>query len=510
MSTFRRHSLGMGLALIAFGCTAIALIVPAFKGSAAPAAQMQLAAQAIGGAGSSNALGQAKPNIIFILTDDLAVNLVQYMPNLQAMQRDGTTFSNYFVTDSLCCPSRSSIFTGKFPHDTQVLTNQPPLGGYEAFNAHGNESQTFAVALQRGGYKTAMLGKYLNGYEPAKDGVRAGWSQWNVAGNGYPEFNYALNQDARVVQYGHDPKDYLTDVLARIADGFIRGSASGPFFIEIATFAPHAPYIPAPRDADKFPGLTAPRGPAFGVRPGPTAPKWLQEIPPLRPMEITKIDEHFRMRAQSVQAVDKMIGQIRSLLATLGDQNTYVVFSSDNGYHMGEYSLRPGKMTPFDTDINVPLVIVGPGIAKGATVNAIVENVDLASTFTELAGTAPPTAPDGHSLVPLLQGGVVSDWRQAALIEHKRPGPSITDPDAPIPHSADPVTYEALRMDNAMYVEYEDGEVGYYDLTKDPYELTNVAPHMPAAQLQRLHIMLAANKQCHGAQACWTAQHLAP
>jgi N-acetylglucosamine-6-sulfatase len=450
------------------------------------------------------------PNIIFILSDDLASNLVQYMPNVQAMQKDGVTFTHYYVTDSLCCPSRSSIFTGKFPHDTGVLTNQPPFGGYQVFNARGNESQTFAVALQHDRYMTAMLGKYLNGYEPARDGVRPGWNEWDVAGNGYPEFNYALNQDGRVVQHGSDPKDYLTDVLASIADGFIRKSEPGPFFIEIATFVPHAPYIPAPRDADKFPGLTAPRGAAFGARPSPSDPTWLQEIPPLRPGDIKRINKAFRMRAQAVQALDQMIGQIRSTLAALGDQNTYVVFSSDNGYHMGEHSLRPGKMTPFDTDIGVPLVIVGPSVARGAVVNAIAENVDLASTFTELAGSGPPAAPDGHSLVPLLRGNVPADWRHAALIEHKRPGPSTTDPDAPMQHSANPTTYWALRLDNAMYVEYDDGEVGYYDLSRDPDELANIASGLPAAKRQRLHDMLAANKQCHGTQACWAAQQLSP
>ncbi len=497
MSTFKRLMPAIGLALIAFACVAAILMTPALKGRADQTTPTQ-------------ADQTRRPNIIFILTDDLADNLVQYMPNLQQMQKDGTTFSNYYVTDSLCCPSRSSIFTGKFPHDTHVLTNQPPLGGYESFNAHGNQSQTFAVVLQQAGYKTAMLGKYLNGYQPAKDGVPQGWNEWDVAGNGYPNFNYALNENGRVVQYGHDPKDYLTDVVSGIAQGFIRNSQPGPYFIEIATFAPHAPYIPAPRDENAFPGLTAPRGPAFGARPGPNAPKWLQEIPPMGQPEIMKIDKFFRMRAQSVLAVDKMIGQIRTELAQLGDQNTYVIFSSDNGYHMGEYSLRPGKMTPFDTDISVPLVIVGPGVAKGVVVHQIVENVDLAETYTRIGGQAPPPQADGHALLPLLQGGDVAEWRHVALVEHKRPGPSITDPDAPIPHSADPVTYNALRLDNAMYVEYEDGEVGYYDLTRDPYELSNTAQSLTPAQHQRLHEILTANQQCHGQQACWAAQSMTP
>jgi N-acetylglucosamine-6-sulfatase len=449
-----------------------------------------------------------KPNIVFILADDLSTNLVQYMPNVMAMQKEGTSFSNYFVTDSLCCPSRSSIFTGKFPHNTGVLTNRPPYGGYEVFNARGNEAFTFAVALQHGGYKTAMLGKYLNGYHPRKDRAAPGWNEWDVAGDGYPEFNYALGQKGHVTLYGSQPQDYLTDVAAGLGEAFIRKNAKRPFFIEIATFAPHAPYIPAPRDADKFPGLTGPRSAAFGARPDANAPKWLKEIPPLRPMDIKKIDESFRMRAQSVQAIDKMIGEIRSLLAELGDDNTYVVFSSDNGLHMGEYSLRPGKMTPFEIDIHVPLIVVGPGVAKGQAVNVIVENVDLCPTFTELGEAPGATAPDGHSLVALLRGNEVSDWRHAALIEHRRPLPEAQDPDAPMLNAANPTSYEALRTEDALYVEYEDGEIGYYKLSDDPNELRNVAAGLPAAKRARLHDVLRANKECKGAQACWDAQRM--
>ena len=467
-------------------------------------------------AAPASAANSAKqPNIVFILTDDLSSNLLQYMPNVLAMQKDGTSFSNYFVTDSLCCPSRSSIFTGKFPHNTAVFTNQPPDGGYQVFNEHGNEALTFAAALKREGYKTAMLGKYLNGYLPRKNGPAAGWNEWDVAGNGYPEFNYALNQNGRVVRYGNQPQDYLTDVVAGLGEEFLRKSGKGPFFIEIATFTPHAPYIPAPRDADKFPGLTAPRSPAFGARPDADAPKWLKEIPALGPFDIQRIDKIFRMRAQSVQAIDKMIGEIRSMLAALGDDNSYIVFSSDNGLHMGEYSLRPGKMTPFDIDVRVPLVIVGPGVVKGQVVNAIVENIDLCPTFTEIGGIeisggSASTSPDGHSLVTLLQGGSVADWRQTALIEHRRPFADASDPDAPMPHAANPTSYEALRATKGLYVEYIDGETGYYDLTHDPNELRNVVATLPAARRQRWHDVLRANKECQGAQACWNAQRMTP
>jgi arylsulfatase A-like enzyme len=426
------------------------------------------------------------------------------MPNVLKMQKDGVTFSNYFVTDSLCCPSRSSIFTGQYPHDTGVYTNDPPDGGFEGFNSHGNESHTFAVALQKAGYKTALLGKYLNGYFPIKSGPAKGWNEWDVAGDGYPEFNYNLNQNGSVTHYANDPKDYLTDVVAGIGSEFIRKAGSNPFFIEIATFAPHAPYIPAPRDADKFPGLTAPRTAAFGARPDSQAPTWLKRIPPMTPNEIQNIDKDFRMRAQSVLSIDKMVGELRSIVPP----NTYILFSSDNGYHMGEYSMHPGKMTPFDTDIRVPLIVVGPGVPKGKVVDRITENVDLCPTFTEMGGSSAGTSPDGHSLLSFLQGIQSKDWRRLALIEHHGPVTDPTNPDMPGFFRENPPSYEAMRLENAMYVEYQGGETGYYDLKKDPEELKNVVSSLSAEIRKRLHQILETNEKCHGLAACWKAQQM--
>jgi N-acetylglucosamine-6-sulfatase len=455
--------------------------------------------------------GLARPNIVFVLTDDLAMNLLAYMPNVQLMQQQGTSFSAYFVTDSLCCPSRSSIMTGQLPHNTGVFTNTRPDGGYDVFVERGNPAATFAVALQARGYHTAMLGKFLNGYEPKKNGPERGWSEWDVGGNGYREFNYDLNRNGTVQHYGAEPAAYLTDVANGIADGFIRKSAAAgaPFLVEIATFAPHGPYIPAPRDAQKFAGLKVPRTPAYGVRPDDNAPQWLKGIPALRPMEMNRIDADFRLRAQAVQAVDKMIGDLRATVAALGlADRTYFVFSSDNGYHMGDYSLRSGKQTPFDTDIHVPLVVVGPGVAKGAVRSEIVENIDLAPTFADLAGGPGPLRPDGVSLVPLLLGQSPA-WRQAALVEHHHPGDATgDDPDAAAPNSANPPSYAALRTPGALYVEYASGEVGLYDLAKDPYELRNIAPTTAKAELARWKATLATNVACKGATSCWAAQSM--
>jgi N-acetylglucosamine-6-sulfatase len=448
------------------------------------------------------------PNIVFILTDDLAWNLVQYMPHVLQMQKDGVTFSNYFVTDSLCCPSRTSIFTGRYPHDTGVFKNTGEDGGYSAFMNHGLERITFATSLAAAGYRTAMLGKYLNGYEPPRDAVASGWALWAVGGStGYRELLYNLNENGQVARYGDQPADYLTDVLSGLAAGFIRQASGTPFFIEIATYAPHAPYVPAPRDADAFPGLRAPRTPSFDAAPDANAPSWLRRhVQPLSDTDKAKIDRDFRKRAQSVLAIDKMIGELQQAVAASGQaKNTYFVFSSDNGYHMGEHRLMPGKMTAFDEDIRVPLIVTGPGVPAGRTLDAIVENIDLCPTFTELGSTTAPGNVDGHSLVPLLHGQAVAEWRTAALIEHHGPVRDPTDPDLPAVRSGNPTTYEAMRLPTALYVEYADGTKEYHDLKTDPDEIRNAFASLSNAEKASLSATLAAISSCHDAKACWIA-----
>jgi N-acetylglucosamine-6-sulfatase len=457
-----------------------------------------------------------QPNIVFVLTDDLSMNLLRFMPTVRAMQRQGLTFNDYFVSDSLCCPSRSSILTGDLPHDTGIYTNTGKHGGFDQFYARGEEQHTFAVALKRVGYRTAMMGKYLNGYmgghgEPSVTPatyVPPGWTRWDVAGWGYSEFNYVLNHNGSVHTYGRQPADYLTDVLANKAVDFIDNSAAArkPFFLEVATFAPHYPYTPAPRNADDFPGLKAPEPPNFNVLPT-NAPAWLAGHPPLDSDEIARINSAFRKRAQSVEAVDSMITQIEGALTANHLQgNTYLVFSSDNGLHMGEHRLMPGKMTAFDTDIHVPLVVDGPGVPAGTSTDAMAENIDLAKTFASIGGTDLPS--DGHSLLPLLHDTPPSDWRDAVLVEHRGPVLRRSDPDFQRPRSGNPDSYEAMRTDDFLYVEYADGEREYYDLRSDPFELANQAPTLPLPVLAQLHAQLVETEHCHGGAACWAAMHV--
>jgi N-acetylglucosamine-6-sulfatase len=482
----------------------------------------------------------SRPNIVFILTDDLSWNLVneRFAPHIMALERQGETFDHYFVADSLCCPSRSTIFTGLYPHDTHVATNLPPDGGYQKFQAQGLQNRTFADALHSDGYATSMLGKYLNGYgdpwgntgtkvkggkknRPAPDGaafpVPPGWSDWHVAnGTGYAEFNY-WQSDNGTFNFYRGKGNYGVDVMNSEAQSFIKSHTGSPFMVEAATFAPHKPYTPAPRNANDFPGLTEPRDPSFDAN-NVNPPAWLGQRQPLTPAQITTIDNSYRKRAQSVEAVDKLVADTEATLAAehLSDK-TYIFFSSDNGYHLGQHRLLMGKQTAFDTDIHVPLIVAGPGVPAGRTVSQVVQNVDLYPTFVQLGGTTPAPSTEGHSLVPLLHPGHDTPWRTVALIEHKGGNDNPADPDFE-GGSSNPTSYEAIRISakhlpgfdgpvEAVYVEYADPqhETEFYDINKDPYELTNTANQLTTAQRDELHRILTGYEGCHDANACWAA-----
>jgi N-acetylglucosamine-6-sulfatase len=499
------------------------------------AAMLAVAVVALRGSGPSTpptaTVAGHHPNIVFILTDDLSWNLVnhRFAPHIVALQQRGETFDHYFVADSLCCPSRSTIFTGDFPHDTKVLSNTAPLGGFAKFQKERLARRTYAVALHGRGYRTGMLGKYLNGYgDPAMTPVTApkprGWDDWHVSNlSGYQEFNYVLNDNGTPNAYGgpsaackpsppHD--DYGVDVLARDALDFVKRRT--PFALEVATFAPHEPYTPAPRDACDFPGLHEPRDASFNAQ-NEHPPQWLGERRPLNAAQVARMDSDFRLRAQSVEAVDQLLARVESQLQREHElDDTYIVFSSDNGYHMGQHRLSVGKMTAFDTDIRVPLIVAGPGVPRGTTVHQVAQNVDLYPTFLQLAGARADTRVDGHSLVPLLHPST-HRWRTVALVEHRG---KVTDPADPDfgdgKLGGDPTTYSAIRLSQsrlphfhrpleAVYVEYTDGEREFYDIRHDPYERDNIARALTVKQTRTLHRVLSQLESCHDARACWKA-----
>ena len=451
-------------------------------------------------ASSAHSGADDKPNFIVILTDDLDVKSVEFMPRLKALlAHEGATFSNYFVTDALCCPSRASLLRGQYPHNHHVLSNTQPEGGFEKFHILGHEQSTIATWLKAAGYRTVLLGKYLNEY-PGKESlsVPPGWDEWYALMNRTMFFNYRLNENGRVVSYGHSANDYGTDVLAaKTVDFIARNNANGkqPFFIYLAPSAPHLPATPAPRHEEEFTHATAPRTASFNESDLSGKPAWLRNKPALSSEEIAEIDRIYRRRLQSMLAVDEMIEKIVGALQAHGLlKQTYIFFASDNGFHLGEHRLQQGKDTAYEEDIRVPLIVRGPGVPAGRALQYMALNIDLAPTLAELAGVAAPSFVDGRSLRLLLAGVSLSPgaWREDFVVEFW-PHPTRKHPRYP--------QYAALRTKNHLYVEYATGERELYDLRADPYELRNLASSADPGLIARLSKRLAALAHC-AAEKC--------
>jgi arylsulfatase A-like enzyme len=407
------------------------------------------------------------PNIILILTDDLDAASVDSMPNILSLLADeGTSFSGCFVNVSVCVPSRVSTLLGQTAHNHQVFTNLPPTGGFKKFNESGQESSTLATWLQAAGYRTALFGKYLNGYpdRSAQTYVPPGWSEWYGTIKRY--FDYRINENGVIVNYGNDPEDYQTDVLAEKVSTFIRNNPPDtPFFVYVAPDAPHRPATPAPRHSNRFATATAPRKPSFNEPDLSDKPNWVNQLEVLQPNQINRVDDLYRSRLQSMLAVDEMVRSIVDTLASTNQlENTYIFFTSDHGFHQGEHRIQQGKQTPYEEAIRVPLFVRGPGVPAGEVVDYLTSNIDLAPTFLELAGAAQQSTIDGRSLVPLLGSDPLPEtWRLGVLIEHWMGG----EASIPVPIPA----YKAVRTADCICVEYDGEELEYYDLTQDPFQV---------------------------------------
>ncbi len=485
----------------------------------------------VGAAGPAPRAQAPRPNILFILTDDLDAASMAYLPKVRALIGDrGVSFSNYFVSVSLCCPSRTTTLRGQYAHNTGIMTNGGGNGGFETMFARGLDKSTVATWLQGGGYRTALYGKYLNGYPataPARY-VPPGWTDWasSIAGNPYSEYNYTLNENGRPIRYGAAPPAYGTDVYAGKADQFMRKAAADrvPFFIYLAVYAPHQPATPAPRHANLFPDAKAPRPASFNEEDVSDKPAFIRNRPLLGRPAVATIDDLYGRRITSLQAVDDAVVKFVDTLKAIGQlDNTFIVFTSDNGFHMGQHRMASGKQTAYEEDIHVPLMVRGPGVPAGRTVPEFTGNIDLAPTFAEMGGVPAPDFVDGRSLLPLARGQrpAAGPWRQAYLIEHWAQTATAADavrepldPDqidiAPARargrgRAAQPAAgargipeYRALRTSEFTYVEYVTGERELYDLAKDPLELNNLASKTNATTLQTLSAQLATLRTCAG------------
>ena len=421
-----------------------------------------------------------KPNIIFILTDDMRKDDLNntYMPQTTTqLVAKGKSFQNAFVSNSLCCPSRATIMRGQYSHNNKVWFNNNVFdpdpnvrdGGWKGYNGNGYEDDNVATRLKAAGYTTGLFGKYLNGYAASTNEKPPGWDDW-FAFKQLAYYNYDVNDNGTIKHFGTSNSAYSTDVLKTQVNEFIGASApqGKPFFAYVAPFAPHPPATPAPRDLHTFDQAKAPRLPSFDEVNVSDKPPWIRKLPRLTSTDIANIDRRHENRVESLQAVDDLVAAVVSKLGQQGVlSNTYIVFTSDNGFHHGEHRVQLGKARPYEESVRVPLVIRGPNVQTSSSADNLVLNTDYLPTFMNLAGAQTPPYVDGRSLLPVLTGSTTTSWRTAILIEGRA---YTADPEIPVNRN-----YNAIRTSTGKYIEYEGGFRELYDLSPgaDPYELTN-------------------------------------
>ena len=460
-----------------------------------------------------------RPNIIFVLADDLDYASAQKMPQITSLLAgQGTSFEEAFVSHPVCCPSRATILTGLYDHNHNVISNNFPSGGFEKFLSEGHEENSIAVGLQEGGYQTAFFGKYLNGY-PGDEGpshVPPGWDEWYGKLDGQQLYDYDINENGEVVSYGSEEEDFFTDVLSEKASDFVRRAApeDQPFFAYVAPTAPHGPATPAERHKGAFAEEEVPRPPSYDEKDVSDKPSPIGDAERISEEEDSEMDDCYRQRLESMLAVDEMVGSLVEELEAAGElENTYIFFTSDNGWFGGEHRIRSGKNRPYEESARVPLVVRGPGVAAGAKTEKLALNTDFTPTFAELAGTSFPA--DGHSLAPLLQGEAPSSWRSSVLLEklpqedsseEAKDGGKAKGKDkakdktgaggVPKAGPSGQLAFGAVRTESYKYIEHENGEKELYDLRNDPYEMESLHESADPSLVEDLKARLEALRSC--------------
>ena len=457
-----------------------ALLTPAATGAAAP----------------------QRPNIVVLMTDDQTLESMRVMTGVRdSLAAEGTTFDRAFVSNALCCPSRATLLTGQYSHNHGVLGNAPPDGGYGRLD----KREWLPVWLQRAGYRTVHIGKFLNQYGIANPTeVPPGWSEWyaSVDPSTYQFYGYTLNENGLLNTYGLDrnPIFHSSDYYAERAVSVVQrmGETRTPFFLSVAFLAPHSGTprdpddpqglptpSPAPRHIDRFAAEPLPGDPSFNEVDVSDKPSFIQSRPPIGAQRAAAIDENYRQRLESLLAVDEGIVRIVEALRAEGElDETLILFTSDNGFFHGEHRVQDGKVLVYEPSIRVPLIMRGPGVPEGARRRQLVTNADLAPTILEAARAVPGRTQDGRSLFRLLEDRGL-EWGRDLLIEGV---PGLNQP-----------AFDALRTYRYVFVQHANGERELYDLERDPYQLTSLHADPAYAGVQEeLSLRLGLLSVCAG------------
>jgi N-acetylglucosamine-6-sulfatase len=459
---------------------------------------------------------QSPPNIVMLMTDDQTVEDLAVMPRTRELiGDDGVTFARNYASYPVCAPSRATFLSGQYAHDNGVMGLVPPTGGYARFDS----ANDLPVWLQRAGYVTSHIGKYINGYgTQVRASVPPGWTEWHGAidPSTYRMWGYTLDENGTPHTYGRpfvqDPRLYQTDVYREKAVDFIRRRAPSqrPFFLSVAFLAPHHEQRairratgqlvrPAPRDIGALATRPFETSRSFD-EPNLTDKPGFMRHGTLSLGVMGRIVEHYRQRQRSLLAVDDAVEAIVDELRQTGElDDTYIFLTSDNGYIQGEHDVPSGKELPYDPSTQVPLLLRGPGIPEGRTSREIVGNVDLAPTILQMAGARPGLPQDGRSLLPFAWNPRLRSNRpflhETGGIEYIPPRDRHGGP-AVMPVRA----YRAVRTSRWLYIEYRDGARELYDLTRDPNELhSHAGDPRYAATRRALHRVLERLAACRGA-----------
>jgi N-acetylglucosamine-6-sulfatase len=412
---------------------------------------------------------QPKPNIVYILTDDLDTYTLDQMETTRSLIAEkGVTFKNATFSDPLCCPSRVTMQRGQYPHNTGVKSNNPPNGGFEAFHRLERYRSTYATWLHNADYTTGYFGKYMNGYEKFPNFEPPGWDRWYAA-NAAP-MKKQFNVDGKTVTRADRTFDAT---VAEMGLRFIENQAPSntPFMAAFNFYAPHYP-AEHPASFDKlYRRAQLPPDPSFSERDVSDKPRWVQKLDHIGPKERQALTAFHRDRLRSVEYVDRAVSRIIDTLARSGElENTYIVFWGDNGYHLGQHRLKKdrtgGKLTPYVHDVQLPMYVRGPDIPARSVSQEMVSNVDIAPTLADMGGTTVPGFVDGRSLLPLAKGETVR-WRDFAY--------SAAWPQSEGVETNYIEDWQQIRTAEVAYHYYpRTGEEELYDLKSDPYQLTNL------------------------------------